>query len=283
QATLGKMLLRIRVADPIGKQISFGRATARHFSKAISTLMLFVGFLMAGWTAQKRTLHDKIAGCLVVANPVQSLADAIARCAFVPLFGVPFGFVAMAWGIARRKENGWKLAALGCGGLSMTILPAGALFFLYFIDHSDQLRTEQTAERLRHLAQSIEHYKSVLGHYPSSLTDLTVDVTNTKENRDLIYDPLYTRALILPQAQTFYYQLDPERQEYYLLSVGKDGKPFTGDDSTPAFSLKNSGLKINKNSGPTTPRFAGNNLSDNVRHIMTKPDHFELISLDPDP
>lgn len=66
QATIGKILLKIRVTDLNGQRISFGRATVRHFSKIISTWTLLIGFLMAGWTKKKQALHDKIAGCIVI-------------------------------------------------------------------------------------------------------------------------------------------------------------------------------------------------------------------------
>ncbi len=65
QATVGKMLLKIKVTDLEGQRISFWRATSRHFSKILSTAILLIGFLMPGWTKRKQTLHDKIAGCLV--------------------------------------------------------------------------------------------------------------------------------------------------------------------------------------------------------------------------
>lgn len=73
QATLGKLLLKIRVTDLDGQRISLGKATARHFSKTISTLALLIGFLMAGWTKKKQALHDKIAKCLVVRQPPSSV------------------------------------------------------------------------------------------------------------------------------------------------------------------------------------------------------------------
>lgn len=66
QATLGKMLLKLKVTDLNGQRISFWKATVRHFSKILSTLILLVGYLMVGWTKKKQALHDKIAGCLVV-------------------------------------------------------------------------------------------------------------------------------------------------------------------------------------------------------------------------
>jgi|SRR5215470_5618565 len=66
QATFGKLSLKIKVTDFNGNRISFLRATARHFSKIISTVILLLGFLMATFAKKKQALHDKIAGCLVV-------------------------------------------------------------------------------------------------------------------------------------------------------------------------------------------------------------------------
>ncbi|NVL92261.1 MAG: zinc-ribbon domain-containing protein [Desulfobacterales bacterium] len=66
QGTLGKMALGIKVTDLSGDPISFGRATIRHFSKIISTILLLVGHLMVAFTARKQGLHDMIAGCLVL-------------------------------------------------------------------------------------------------------------------------------------------------------------------------------------------------------------------------
>jgi uncharacterized RDD family membrane protein YckC len=66
QATLGKMALSIKVTDLSGNQIGFGQATGRYFGKIISSLILCIGFMMAGWTEKKQALHDMMAGTLVV-------------------------------------------------------------------------------------------------------------------------------------------------------------------------------------------------------------------------
>jgi uncharacterized RDD family membrane protein YckC len=66
QATVGKMALGIIVTDLNGSRISFGRATGRYFGKIISALILYVGYIMAGFTEKKQALHDIIASCLVV-------------------------------------------------------------------------------------------------------------------------------------------------------------------------------------------------------------------------
>jgi uncharacterized RDD family membrane protein YckC len=66
QATLGKMALGLKVTDFQGERISFARATGRYFGKIVSSLILYVGFMMAGWTEEKQALHDIMAGTLVV-------------------------------------------------------------------------------------------------------------------------------------------------------------------------------------------------------------------------
>jgi uncharacterized RDD family membrane protein YckC len=65
-ATLGKMALSIKVTGMNGEKISFGKATGRYFGKIISGLILYIGFIMAGFTEKKQALHDMMAGCLVV-------------------------------------------------------------------------------------------------------------------------------------------------------------------------------------------------------------------------
>jgi uncharacterized RDD family membrane protein YckC len=66
QATVGKMALGIRVTDLDGGRIGFVRATCRLLAKIISALILYIGFIMAGFTARKQALHDMMCGTLVV-------------------------------------------------------------------------------------------------------------------------------------------------------------------------------------------------------------------------
>ncbi|HEY2382550.1 MAG TPA: RDD family protein [Terriglobia bacterium] len=66
QATIGKRAMSIVVTGLDGKRISFARATGRHFAKYLSAFILFIGFIMAAFTARKQALHDMIAETLVV-------------------------------------------------------------------------------------------------------------------------------------------------------------------------------------------------------------------------
>lgn len=65
QGTLGKIILGIKVTDIDGNKINIGKASARHFSKIISSVLL-IGFFAAAFTKKKQAFHDSISGCLVV-------------------------------------------------------------------------------------------------------------------------------------------------------------------------------------------------------------------------
>ena len=66
QGTLGKIALGLQVTDLHGDPISFGRAVVRNALKYLSSLLLFIGWLMAAFTPRKQGLHDLIAGTLVL-------------------------------------------------------------------------------------------------------------------------------------------------------------------------------------------------------------------------
>jgi uncharacterized RDD family membrane protein YckC len=65
QATIGKRALNIYVTDLQGRRISFGQASGRHFGKIISSFILGIGYMMAGFTEKKQALHDIMASTLV--------------------------------------------------------------------------------------------------------------------------------------------------------------------------------------------------------------------------
>jgi uncharacterized RDD family membrane protein YckC len=66
QANVGKIVVRLKVTDLKGARVTFARSTGRYFSRILSGLFFGIGFLMAAFTQQKQTLHDIIAGTLVV-------------------------------------------------------------------------------------------------------------------------------------------------------------------------------------------------------------------------
>lgn len=68
QASLGKMALRLKVVDTKGHRLSLPRALGRNLLKLLSCLTFPIGFMLAGWTKRKQTLHDMITGCYVTAD-----------------------------------------------------------------------------------------------------------------------------------------------------------------------------------------------------------------------
>lgn len=65
-ATLGKMALDLRVVKENGEQLTFVNAVGRYFAKVLSTIILFIGYIMAAFDSRKQALHDKLAHSLVV-------------------------------------------------------------------------------------------------------------------------------------------------------------------------------------------------------------------------
>ena len=66
QATLGKKICDLVVTDSSGKEIRFGRANARFWSKFISGAIFGVGYIMAAFTEKHQALHDMMADTLVL-------------------------------------------------------------------------------------------------------------------------------------------------------------------------------------------------------------------------
>ena len=79
QGTVGKQALKLVVTDENGDRIGFGRATGRYFAKILSAMIIFVGFMMVGWTQRKQGLHDFVAGTLVHKADDPNLARNSAR------------------------------------------------------------------------------------------------------------------------------------------------------------------------------------------------------------
>ena len=65
-ATLGKMACRLQVVTPQGDKITYMRAFGRFFAEMISNIILLIGYIMAAFDDEKRTLHDRICSTRVV-------------------------------------------------------------------------------------------------------------------------------------------------------------------------------------------------------------------------
>jgi uncharacterized RDD family membrane protein YckC len=65
RATWGKRVVGVFVTDMQGETISFGQASARFFSKLLSSILM-IGYLITPFTSKHQALHDLIAKTLVI-------------------------------------------------------------------------------------------------------------------------------------------------------------------------------------------------------------------------
>ena len=65
-ATPGKMVFGLKVILSDGQPISYGRAVGRFFATYLSGITLYIGYIIAAFDEQKRTLHDHICDTRVI-------------------------------------------------------------------------------------------------------------------------------------------------------------------------------------------------------------------------
>jgi uncharacterized RDD family membrane protein YckC/Tfp pilus assembly major pilin PilA len=136
QATLGKLALGIKVTDLAGERIGFAQATGRFFAEILTAFTIGIGYVMAAFTERRQTLHDKIAGTLVVkkstdietvasagpAGPVRGGAIlAIVLVATVPVIGILAAIAIPAYQdytIRSQVTTGLTLAAAHKGAVA---------------------------------------------------------------------------------------------------------------------------------------------------------------------
>ena len=65
-ATPGKMAIGAKIVNTDGTPISYLKAFARFFAEMLSFAILLIGYIMAAFDSQKRALHDRICGTIVI-------------------------------------------------------------------------------------------------------------------------------------------------------------------------------------------------------------------------
>jgi tetratricopeptide (TPR) repeat protein len=105
QATVGKLLLGMRVVDREGRRITFKKATTRHFAKILSVLTLGVGFLMI-LSKSRQAFHDVLSGTLIADSNAVFTIEEVA---------VAYPQAPKAW-----KRSMWGLASLTLAFICIT-------------------------------------------------------------------------------------------------------------------------------------------------------------------
>ena len=169
QATLGKLALRIKVVDPQGGRISFGRATGRHFAKLVSGLILMIGYLMAGFTAKKQALHDMMAGCLVVNRDAS--AEQVVQAAPAP------------------RMPGWAIALIVLG---VSVFPLGivaAIAIPAYQDMTIKARVRAAVEAGNRATKAVDDFYRRNNAMPRDLKEAGVSDPASSGIKSMSLDP----------------------------------------------------------------------------------------------
>jgi uncharacterized RDD family membrane protein YckC len=65
-ATPGKMAVGLKLVRSDGSPLSTGRIIGRYFSEWLSSIILFIGYIIAAFDEEKRALHDRICDTRVI-------------------------------------------------------------------------------------------------------------------------------------------------------------------------------------------------------------------------
>ena len=159
----------------------------------------------------------------------------MASMSFIPMIGVLFGSIALIWGACSSNKEAKKLVVLGACGIGFNAILIGMLVYYLFIQKGALLTpvvSERETVQLTSLVKSVEFYRVQHGHYPESLQKLNDDSSPTSVVAST------SLFVITHDFARIHYELkDSDQTHYYLLNVGKDGKPFTGDDVVPSLQL----------------------------------------------
>ncbi|CAN5153358.1 hypothetical protein BH09PSE6_BH09PSE6_34370 [soil metagenome] len=159
------------------------------------------------------------------------LAYVFGGLSFIPLLGLPFGIAAVVWGLVSRRPGGRGLAAIGAGGIALSVALYAGLYWFGFVQTGglyDGMRLRLAQAAIDDLVPAIEFYKLQTGAYPESLEQLHASLP--ANNFSAAFDPGVSGQGV-PLRYFFYERVDDDH--YYLRGVGPDRIAFTADDLLP--------------------------------------------------
>jgi uncharacterized RDD family membrane protein YckC len=76
QATIGQKVVGIKIVKNNGEKIGYGAAIGRNLMSIISSIFLKIGYIIAATRKDRKTLHDLVAGTIVIYSPNLKSANA---------------------------------------------------------------------------------------------------------------------------------------------------------------------------------------------------------------
>ena len=155
------------------------------------------------------------------------LAYVIGGMSFIPLIGVLFGIIAIAWGFKAKHT---KLKVVGVAGILFTVVIYGSLGYFGFVQEDgvyDELRAKMAKTQLTTAVQALEVYKVQNGAYPESLDVLQQSLPENS----MVF--LYDATQINSGTSRLYYYKVIDENSYHIRSYGRDGLINTADDVLP--------------------------------------------------
>lgn len=113
QATPGKRLLSIAVADVGGGKITIGQSIGRNFAKVYLSGILLIGYILALFNKNKQSLHDMIANTLVVTGGGETANWPVSAAAAA---GTAPDQAPLPRPLAGDDDRGWVLAGFDYTG-----------------------------------------------------------------------------------------------------------------------------------------------------------------------
>lgn len=167
QATPGKQAVNLKVTDLDGNRITFGRATGRYFAEWITGVTIGIGYAMTAFTARRQSLHDMIAGTVVVRAHLEPAVIASAP---------PAG-----------RRPAWQIVLII---LAATVPLVGMLAAIAIPAYQDYTIRVQVSEGLvlaSELKEAVAEHAALTGDWPADLEDASFNVPIEASAEDTRY------------------------------------------------------------------------------------------------
>ncbi len=172
----------------------------------------------------------------------------MAVASFVPCLGFAFASATVSWALVAPRRHARVAMVVAVVGALLNLGFAIVVGSAWLAKHplptpepgSDML--VKTQQHLDLTAERIEEYRAAHGVYPDSLGQMLVpmgapaDSGHIPVDTSKIFPPVDPLSYAAGRPRLFTYVVSPDRQQYDLLSPGRDGRTPSSDDMRPMLS-----------------------------------------------